>query len=202
MEYQLFIHALYVAFAYGCIALGALAYRQIADNLQTQKVGLGEERFLFIDPRIIIPVGVLLFSASIFIMFIFTHDELDHVDMSTHSTPGLIFFVVPLVFAVNIIQFSLRAWWQKTSLRTNGILVKRILSERFMAIPFDTIQQIVIERSFLWAAIYITRTPNPLVTLEDHTAVVKCYASPFAIDSIVTMLQSSVDCPIDIQFDK
>jgi hypothetical protein len=202
MEYQFFVHALYVAFTYGCVALGALAYRQIADNLQTQKVGLGEERYLFIDPRIVIPVGVLLFFSAIFIMFIFTHDDVGHVDIATHSTPGLIFFVVPLVFAVNIIQFSLRAWWQKTSVRTNGILVKRILSERFMAIPFDTIQQVVIERNFLWAVIRITRVPNPLVALEDHSSVVKCYASPFAIDSIILMLQSSVNCPIEIQFDK
>ncbi|MBL7997403.1 MAG: hypothetical protein JNL32_02080 [Candidatus Kapabacteria bacterium] len=153
--WKFMLHGSYVAFVYATVAFGALMYRHISDTIEQRTVQLGEEIDSFYNPHVFVALSIFAVFFCIFVAALFTHDELDFVDGVTNSTPGLIFFVLPQVIAINIIQIWLRAKWQRTSLRTNGFLVRKILSERFYPLGYNQLVRIHVEQESFWCVVRI-----------------------------------------------
>lgn len=147
--YKFIISAVYVSFTYACIAIGALVYRQIIDNANQRNVALGEEVYLLFDPRVFAGIGMLFFFFCIFAAAIFTKEDILHEEVN-RSAPGLLFFVVPMILVVNIIQFFVRGYWQRTSIRTNGILIRRVFSERLFCIEYQQLERVEVQNEVLW----------------------------------------------------
>ena len=114
---QFIVSAIYVTFVYACMGFGALYYRTVVDRLAQRSVQLGEELKLLFDPRAFVGIGCLAFFFCIFVVILVLKTDLTYEEVN-HAAPGLVFFVVPMILVVNMIQVYRRARWQRTSLRT------------------------------------------------------------------------------------
>ena len=142
--------ALYVTFVTASIGFGALYYRKVSDDLELRQVKLGEERYLLYDPKAFVGIGIFVFFFCIFVFILSLKSDLTHEEMNM-SAPGLVLMVVPMVLLTNMIQLYLRARWQRLSVRTSGILIRRMLSDRRYELRFDLREvRVVVQRESLW----------------------------------------------------
>jgi len=187
--WQYVISGLYVGFVYAILAFGALAYRQIIDTMNLKEIKLGEERYLLFDPRVFISVGVLFLFFCIFVAIILNTQDVYYTDIS-NTSPGLIYFALPAVFAVSAVQLYLRAFWQRTSVRTQGILVRRMLTEQFFPVAFYDIGKVQIQQESLWSVVVI---------LNIHEEVLcTCRVSGIGLEKLLNTLEGNSQCTIEI----
>ena len=186
---EFYFHAAYVTFVYACIGIGALVYRTIVDHLNVKDVRLGEELYLLYDPRAFIGIGCLAFFFCIFVFILQLKTDLMHEEVD-RTAPGLIFAVIPMVLVVNMAQVFFRAKWQRLSVRTGGILIRRMLSERFFAIPFDEHLAVVqVQRESLWFKLVFFNDEGELVG--------SCNLSAKSMLRLTSSIQRACDCIID-----
>lgn len=148
----IFFHAVYVAFAYSCLAFGATIYRNIVDDMKlreiSQKMLLGEDMHYYTDPFPIFAVGILA------IFFVCTSVIVLQFPAKVQTN------VVPLAIAVNIVQIFWRARHQRMILRTNSIIGRKLLGDDIHVIQFDRLHVVDIERKGLYS--YVTFLYEPL----------------------------------------
>ncbi|MFN4769473.1 MAG: hypothetical protein ACK5JL_05500 [Candidatus Kapaibacterium sp.] len=194
--FQFFVSAAYVTFTYACIGFGALYYRTIVDRLRVREVRIGEELFSFIDPRMYFGLGCLAFFFSIFVLLLVLQTDVYHEEVN-RAAPGLVFFVIPQVLVVNMIQLVIRARGQRTLVCTGGVLIRRMLTEKMYAVSFDAILPVVkVEREFWWFKIVFTDT--------EGMDLAPCFVGPHGLSRIISHLRDSVglsivtgDIPLD-----
>lgn len=143
----MFLHALWVGFTYACIAFGALAYRQVSDNLMHKEIRLGEVRKELFDNRVILSLSLMIL-AIIVCAYIATRTK-----PNPTSPVDLLKYVVPIAITINVVQVYLRAKWQRISIRTQGIVIKYLFNERADILPFNEIIYTAIEYHQLGATI-------------------------------------------------
>ncbi len=147
---QFLTSALYVTFCTASIGFGALYFRKVVDDLELKKVLLGEELYLLYDPKAFLGIGIFAFFFCIFVFLLSLKQDLTHEERNM-SAPGLILMVVPMVLVVNMIQLYLRARWQRLSVRTGGLLIRRMFSEKMVQIRFSQRPlKVIVERESLW----------------------------------------------------
>ncbi len=147
---QFITSALYVTFVTASIGFGALYYRKVVDDLELKSVKLGEELYCLFDPKAFIGIGIFAFFFCIFVLLLSMKTDLLHEEMNM-SAPGLVLMVVPMVLLTNMVQLYLRARWQRLSVRSYGILIRRMLSEKRYELYYDSGPMTVfVEREFLW----------------------------------------------------
>lgn len=190
LYWQYVVSGMYVAFVYAVLAFGALAYRQIIDNQYIKTISLGEERYLMFDPRVFVVISVLFLFFSIFVAIILSNRDLYYTDV--HNTaPGLIFFVIPAVCVVSAVQLYLRAYWQRTSVRTGGIIIRRMLTEDVADIPFEDITKIHVQRESLWCVV--------LVYTEFEEVYATCRVSGKGLDKLLNTINGYAHCIVEIE---
>ncbi|MFM8437612.1 MAG: hypothetical protein ACKOAX_03970 [Candidatus Kapaibacterium sp.] len=193
---QFIVSALYVTFTYACIGFGALYFRTVVDRLRVREIRIGEELFSFIDPRVYFGIGCLAFFFCIFVLLLTYQVDLYHEEVN-RAAPGLVFFVIPQVLVVNMIQLYLRARGQRTQICTRGILIRRMLSERLYAVPFQSAVPVLrVEREFWWFKMVFTD--------EDGHEVSPCYVGPRMIGRVVSHMRDSQGYAVvsdDLQLD-
>lgn len=194
--FQFIVSALYVTFAYACIGFGALYFRTVVDRLRVKEIRLGEELFSFIDPRVFFGIGCLVFFFCIFVLLLTYQVDVYHEEVN-RAAPGLVFFVIPPVLIVNMIQLYLRARGQQTLVCTRGILIRRMLTEKLYTVSFENaIPMAKLEREFWWFKMVLSD--------ENGHDVSPCYVGPRMIYRVVAHMRDSLgytivsdDVPLD-----
>lgn len=173
----LFLHALYVGFVYAVLALGALWYRQVIDDLAVREIRLGEDIY-----RAYNPLGWLS-SGGFFLFFsIFAAVALGN------PSPSIIIYVVPVAAAINVVQMTVRTFRQTIDLRTNGILIRYLLKDAPVGICYDNLIKIEIQRMGSWNHIRFFEFPSG--------PRAQCYLSEAATDTLRGLLERNTACDV------
>ncbi len=173
---ETFYHAAYVAFAFGCLMFGALAFRQILDNLEVRRMQLGEDLVALLSP---IATIVLIGMTSFVVAVSFVCYSIQH--------PTVYAYAFPMVLGVQTLQFALRAAFQRVNLKTRGIVLRSVLFGRVIGAPYETITLIVVEHEVGW-----TR-----VTIHDGAGMVAVFRIfRHSTARMLRVLERACQCPI------
>ncbi len=173
---ETFYHAAYVAFAFGCLLFGALAFRQILDNLEVRRMQLGEDLVALLSP---IATVVLLAMMSLVVATSFVCYSVQH--------PTVYAYAFPLVLGAQTLQFALRAVFQRVNLKTRGLVVRSVLFGRVVGAPYETIALIVVEREMGWER----------VSIYDGAGVVAVFRIfRHSTTRMLRVLERACQCPI------
>lgn len=145
-DVTIFIHAGYVAFTYALVAWGATYYRQFLDDLDVKEaVKMGEDVYFAYDP-----LGILI----ILVLCVFF---LTFAALALYVFPLEIrYYVIPLAFAVNIVQLLYRYHRQRLVVKTLGIVGKSVFDSKFRVAPYRAIKRLAIERDTLWNVLVLS----------------------------------------------
>ena len=125
-QWLTFLHGGYVAFVFAVLFLGALAFRQVLDNLEVRRLKQGEDLDSYLDAGV--SIALLAAWSILLILVIVVYGIL----------PASIYiYALPLIFIVQCLQLSLRAYFQRTLIKTQGIVVRSILFDSIKTARFD-----------------------------------------------------------------
>lgn len=146
-------HAVYVAFVFTCMFFGALAFRQVLDNMAIKAMRMGENRQYFLSaPGIVFVILGLTVSTGVGII------------AWRVSQPTVYIYALPLILCAQCIQLGLRLYFQRTQVTTLGIVVRPLLLEKQRAIRFEDILHVYSKNMWLWTRITLySNTPEPVV---------------------------------------
>jgi hypothetical protein len=133
-----------VAFTFNCLFFGALAFRQISDNIKLKEHNHGEDRRLLLDPKSMIIVLTTMFLALV-IGALFLQIE----------NPAVFHYAFPLIIASQALQMGLRVWFQRTRVTTRAIVVRAVLSDAVHIAPYNNILAIVVHDERMWVNISV-----------------------------------------------
>lgn len=126
VDWTLFFHGAYVAFAFGVLLFGALAYRQVLDNLDMRRLKFGEERASYVSaPGILVASGVAV--CAILLMGV----------LYSKPLASIFLYALPLIFMVQTAQMFLRVVFQRTRLTTQGVIVRPMLRSGQTVVHYD-----------------------------------------------------------------
>ncbi len=135
----IFLYALYVAFAYGMLALGATYFRNALDASQRAEISMGET-FLFV----VNPLTYLLLGAIFFLFCIFAFIALNI------STPTVLSYVFPLALFINAVQVLYRASEQRAELCTKGLIIRPIFLGETTSVAYENMIRVEITPTISW----------------------------------------------------
>lgn len=135
----IFLYALYVAFAYGMLALGATYFRNALDASQRAEISMGET-FLFV----VNPLTYLLLGAIFFLFCIFAFIALNL------STPTVLSYVFPLALFINAVQVLYRASEQRAELCTKGLIIRPIFLGETTSVAYENLIRVEITPTISW----------------------------------------------------
>ncbi len=135
----IFLYALYVAFAYGMLALGATYFRNALDASQRAEISMGET-FLFV----VNPLTYLLLGAIFFLFCIFAFIALNL------STPTVLSYVFPLALFINAVQVLYRASEQRAELCTKGLIIRPIFLGETTSVAYENMIRVEITPTISW----------------------------------------------------
>jgi hypothetical protein len=142
---DIFLHGSYVALTFAVLLFGALAFRQVLDNADVKALHMGEDRDAFVDAvgATFLGVGtVLLVPVTIYCYGI--------------APPSIYAYAVPLVGGAQLLQLALRLLFQRTLVRTRGLVVRSMLFEKLRAVPFQDIVVVRLVAAGLWTDVRIS----------------------------------------------
>ncbi len=174
-DWQTFFHAGYVAFVFGVLFFGALAFRQIVDNLEVKRLQLGEDRDCFLDA----PIAVVLGSAWLGVLLL-------GPVMYLNLPPSVYGYALPLIIGVQLLQLSLRTFYQRTQVKTRGLVVRSIMFDKVRGLPFAEIVMIRFIQDRFWVEVRIG--------LQNEEAGFRIFS--FSAATLERMLQASCTVPI------
>lgn len=148
----IFFHALYVGFAFSVLFFGALAFRQIMDAAEVRELQMGEDRDSFIDgaAAAVLVLSFLLVSIIGFLCYMM-------------APPSIYMYALPLVLAVQVFQLGLRMVFQRTLVKTKGLVVQAVLLHKHQIVLFHEILAIRLKSSGLWVTVRIALPNNEVV---------------------------------------
>ena len=155
VDWTLFFHGAYVAFAFGVLLFGALAYRQVLDNLDMRRLKFGEERASYVSaPGILLAVGVALCTVLLMgVMYSKPHES-------------IFLYALPLILLVQTTQMFLRVVFQRTRLTTQGVLVRPLLRSGQTAVHYDAMITVSFRSERLWTAVTVIDAVHGPVTFR------------------------------------
>jgi hypothetical protein len=178
VDREILFHAIYVAFAFACLLFGALAFRQVLDNLEVRRLGMGEDREAYLSPAgsVALIGGVLVTVVVAAIAYRTEH-------------PTVYAYALPLVFVVQNVQLGLRLWFQRMQVKTRGLVVRPVVLGQIRAVLFDEVSSITVVPSRLWTTITVTYAAAEVV----HFRIFRISQA-----HVVAMLGNSCVCPVII----
>ncbi|MFN4986443.1 MAG: hypothetical protein ACK5BQ_06310 [Ignavibacteria bacterium] len=144
MDLSLLPYGAYVAFAFSCILFGGLAYRQVIDMLELRSSKTGEDLDFFM-------------SASGVVYALMATLVLIGVAWMAYSsgTPSIWLYALPLIGLAQLVQLSMRLYFQRMRLRTRAIVIRYVLRSGMNVIEYDSIQDVEFVRRTMWTEIRI-----------------------------------------------
>jgi len=173
---MIWFHGFYVAFVFSCLMFGALAYRQILDNLEVRRMQLGEDRSSFISaPSVVVLCISLVLVSSV------------GVCLYTWAQPEIYIYALPLILLAQNLQFCLRVYLQRTQMKTRALVVRRLLKPGAVAIPYNQIHHVYVRDQWVWSAITIVGPSVDPTTFRIFR---------FSVPAVVRILRSSTQAAI------
>ncbi len=143
-----FLHAGYVAFVFGVLFLGALAFRQVLDNLDVRRISqreaLGEDRTSFVDAGASVTMALIWLGVAFVALVVYTV-----------LPPSVYAYALPLIGAVQALQVSLRVYFQRTLVRTRGVVVRHVWVSKLRAIPFADLVMVRLRSGRVWTDVVL-----------------------------------------------
>lgn len=171
----IFFHAVYVGFAFGVLFFGALVFRQVVDKAEVRKLHMGEDKDAFVDGgsawvligclMVLVPIAILCYGVA---------------------KPSIYVYALPLVLAVQLVQLALRMVFQRTLVKTRGIVVQSVLLHRFKVADFSEILVVRLIPSGLWVTVRIA--------LPDSEAVFRIFSS--SVPAFEQLMSTSCRAPV------
>ena len=174
-DWTTFLHAGYVAFVFGVLFFGALAFRQVLDNLEVRRLSMGEDRDSFLDAAGAIVSGAVL--VLLVLLLIICYGML---------RPTVFVYAIPLVLGVQWLQITLRLILQRTLVRTRGLVIRSVLFDRVAAVPFTEIVMVRFVKGRLWTDVRIG-LPNEEIGFRIFS---------FSADQLQRLIQSGTTAPV------
>mgnify|MGYP000566000654 CR=1 FL=1 len=176
IDWTIWFHGAYVAFVFACLLFGALAYRQIIDNIEVRRLRLGEDRDSFVSaPGTFAALGACMLTLII------------GGFLYANTKPTVWAYAFPLVLLVQNLQMVLRLLYQRTQAKTWGIVVRPVLRQGPIALPYESITRVIIKDERLWAT----------VTMEAITSgPVSFRIFRFSVSALEQILRSNTAAPI------
>lgn len=142
--WTVFQHGAYVAFAFSVLLFGALAFRQVLDDLELRRGRSGEDLLLLYSAP-----GMLLVLAGLLVMVA--------VGLACYEAepPTVFRYALPLVGGVQLLQIALRLHFQRTRLRTQSIVVRPIVRPGPIVVPYADITSVTLRDARLWITVRI-----------------------------------------------
>ncbi|MBU3741321.1 MAG: hypothetical protein FGM24_03435 [Candidatus Kapabacteria bacterium] len=183
---RIFFHAAYVAFAFGCLLFGALAYRQLLENMAVRRVKAGEDRRHFTSaPATWILIALLAFN-GIVAMLCYNVDE-----------PSIYMYALPLVLLVQNIQIALRIRFQRTVAKTKGIVVRSTLLERVRVAWYGEVIDIKFAYEPLWVKVTLDVLPEERITFRIFRGSAPALAQILQAACVSPIRRTGRGAPID-----
>lgn len=174
-DWTTFLHAGYVAFVFGVLFFGALAFRQVLDNLEVRRLSMGEDRDSFLDAAGgIVSAAVLVLLVPLLII------------CYGMLTPTVFIYAIPLVLGVQWLQITLRLIFQRTLVRTRGLVVRSVLFDKVKAVPFSEIVMVRFVKGTLWTDVRVG-LPNEEIGFRIFS---------FSADQLERLIQSATTAPV------
>lgn len=159
-DLTVFVHAGYVAFVYALVAWGGTYYRQFLDDLDMKEAPkLGEDIYFAYDPLGVVLLLVLcgfFCTFAVLALFVFPLE--------------VRYYVIPLAFAVNIVQLVYRYHRQRFIVKTHGLVSRSIFGSRLRLVPYRSIKKVEYLREPFWHVLivhfYDTGSRSDLVELH------------------------------------
>ncbi len=158
MDWSLWLHGAYVAFAFSVLLFGALAYRQVLDNLDVRRLRFGEDRATYVSaPGILIASGVTMACVLLMgLMYSIPHES-------------IFLYALPLIFLVQNVQMFLRLVFQRTRVTTHGIIVRPVLRNGLASLHYDRMITVSFRSERVWTAVTVLDPTNGPVTFRIFT---------------------------------
>ena len=171
-------HAAYVAFAFACMFFGALAFRQVLDNIAVKKMKMGENRMYVISAPGVFFVAFMFCVSFVVASYTWSIQE-----------PTVYAYALPLILFAQTIQMLLRLYYQRTQVTTLGLIVRPSLFEKQRAVRFEEILHVHVHKELLWITITLyAGNPEPIVFRIFR----------FSWHSVQRVLQSACTCPVEL----
>jgi len=135
----IFLYAIYVAFAYGMLALGATYFRNSLDARQRSEINMGETLIYVVNPLTYLLLGTILLLFCIFAV----------IAMSL-STPTVLAYVFPLALFTNAVQVLYRASEQRVEICTKGLIIRPIFLGETKSIEYEQLIRVEITPTMSW----------------------------------------------------
>lgn len=174
-DWETFFHAGYVAFVFSVLFLGALAFRQIVDNLEVKRLQLGEDRDSFLDAPVTIILGVGWLVILFFAPFVYLN-----------VAPTVYAYALPLILCVQLLQLTLRTFFQRTQIKTRGLVIRSLLFGQVRGLAFADIVMIRFVQDRFWVDVRIG--------LKNEESGFRIFS--FSAASLERMLEASCTAPI------
>lgn len=168
-------HALYVGFVFAVLLGGALVFRLFIDRREIRLLEMGEDRTSYVDGA----VACLLACCSLVLIPVFI------LCFSTNN-PTVYIYALPIVLTMQLIQLLFRFYFQRTLVKTKGILVQSMLRRSVGVAPFD---DIVVVR-FLPAGVWV----NVRLSLPNNEVVFRIFS--FSAPSLERLLGTACTAPV------
>ncbi|MBU3699388.1 MAG: hypothetical protein FGM33_05175 [Candidatus Kapabacteria bacterium] len=151
-------HGAYVAFAFGVLLFGALAFRQILDNLELRRKLSGEDLLLLYSaPGVILSLcGVL---ATVGVAMVCYRIE----------PPTVFRYALPLIGGVLMTQIMLRLHFQRTRVRTLALVVRPIVRPGPIVIQYSDMTGVELIGSTLWTTVRVLHAHGEPVAFRIFT---------------------------------
>lgn len=174
----LLLHGGYVAFVFAVVLFGALAFRQVSDNLEVRRLRMGEDRTSFVSaPGVLIAVGGLALAAIVGAFLI------------ARPQPRIYFYALPMILAVQFLQMLTRVYLQRTLVKTHGFVLRSFAFDRTIGIPFANVIRADIHRFAWWAKVTLT-----IVGLRMEHVTFRIF--PFSEPALIRVLERWCGCEI------
>lgn len=172
------LHGFYVAFVFALVLFGALAFRQVSDNLEVRRLRMGEDRLSFVSaPGILIATAGLLLSAIVGAFLV------------ARPVPRIYFYALPLILAVQFLQVLLRVYMQSTLVKTRGFVFRAIAFERIRGVPFENVVRADLHHFALLTTVTLT-------VVGDRLSHVTFRIFPFSEAALLRVLEGWCGCEI------
>jgi Co/Zn/Cd efflux system component len=148
-DFTVFLYSSYVAFAYSCLAYGALAFRQVSDSIDDKEFSSGEEFFSILNPT---STYLIIVYCILFIIFA--------IASLLQSEPIMVLYVASLAFCVNISQVVIRGRYQRHSIHRNGIIFRYIYFGENFFVEFSKIEKVRFSSELFWISVQFTIKNN------------------------------------------
>jgi hypothetical protein len=175
IDVQTLYYSAYVAFVFAVLLFGALAFRQILDDLELRRKRVGEDRTAFLDPLATAAVlAALLLSLAIGIAVVAFHE------------PSIYWYALPMILGVQGLQMAARVWFQRSQVKTKGLVVRSVLFDKVKVVQFDEVGDVEF-RHRTWRINVIVSTPSERVRFRIF---------PHSAPLLAGMIHTSCGCDV------